>query len=95
MAKERADWLRRGGWQVNLAQGLAAHASDGCIFRIIRDPLCAICIEAQGVPPTVDELVVLQARATAVFWTTERLVEALKKRSTATRPRPPANERGC
>lgn len=81
----KADWITRGQWRVNLAGGLAAHDPDGCVFRIIREPLSAICIEARGVPPPVEQLSVLQARATAVFWLTEKLVERLALRTGRTR----------
>jgi hypothetical protein len=76
-------WIARGQWHVNLAEGLAAHGPDGCVFRIVREPLSAICIEARGAPPPVEQLAVLQARATGVFWTTERLIETLNRRSIA------------
>jgi hypothetical protein len=78
MVTSAEEWITCGAWRVNVAKGLAAHDGTGSVFRIIRDPLCAVWIHSDVTPPMA-ELGTLQAQAVAVFWATERLLARIQR----------------
>ena len=70
-------WFMRGAFEVNVKLRLVRHRQ--CLFRIIDEPACALWVDAEGAPPPLDELPLMQSRAWAVFYLTEKMVEQLRR----------------